>query len=357
MTVYFVERSFYQRPNGHSLSRVEADSVLSCFRSLWGREPDPNLGVPFLRHVLELAHRGELPAPQTMEELADQVNNCVYDPQILVTDHTLQVLSDDDEIEYASHVFDDHYRAAVPPHYTALLLHDDWRLPASAAAKGRFTPAIDAAPLLPKGRDEGTTWFVLQTVEETSCLSEMRYPMRIDGVRVPQLCNYLAESTPAPGPPGGMDWPWELHLLRTQVPDGDISAAGLRLALERTNALHVKELDRLGDGYGAGMEGDLASARRDLAEQLARLEEARKTRQLAWPSDPSLSVIQAEEHLAQLCLNTTAPNAQYGGRYEMYHQWIFFDDLWATAHPDLANGLLRYASRWDLLSSGEVEDE
>jgi hypothetical protein len=33
----------------------------------------------------------------------------------------------------------------------------------------------------------------------------------------------------------------------------------------------------------------------------------------------------------------------------MYHQWYLFDDLWASAHPDLANAILRYASRWDVL--------
>jgi hypothetical protein len=210
---------------------------------------------------------------------------------------------------------------------------------------------IDAGPLLPSWHEEGTTWFVLQTVEDTSCLSEMRSPMRIDGVRVPHLCRYLAEVTPEPGPPGGMDWPWELRLLRTQVPDGESGAAGLRLALERTNALNVKELDRLGDGGGQGMEGDLASARRELAE------ETKKTRQLGQPADPSLSVIQSEEHLAQLCINMTAPCGRYGSRYEKYHQWIFFDDLWGSAHPDLANGLLRYASRWDILSEGEKNDD
>lgn len=355
MTVYFVERSSYQRPNGHTLSRSQADSILACFQSLWGREPDPNLGVPFLAHVLEIAARDGLAKPQTMQELADRISECVYSPEVLFTDHTVQVLTDDDEIEYASHVFDDHYRASVPAHYTAFLLHDDWRLPAGSAKKSNFTPVIDAAPLLPRWHEKGTTWFVLQAVEDTSCLSEMRYPMRIDGVRVPQLCRYLAEVTPQPGEPGGMDWPWELRLLRTQVPDGPSDSAALRLALERLNALNVKEVERMGGWRGEGMEGDLASARRELAEHLARIEEATKSSQLGHPADPSLSVIQGEEHLAQLCVNMIAPDEQYGRRYERYDQWIFFDDLWASAYPDLANGLLRYASRWDFLTDGDAE--
>src|SRR5262249_45924608 len=253
--------------------------------------------------------------PQTMAELAERVHDCVYDPEVLFDEHSLQVLTDDDEIECASHVFDDHFRAGVPADFTAYLLHDDWRLPAGSG-RGGFTPAIDAGPLRPAWREKGTTWFVLQTAEETSCLTEMRYPMRIDGVRVPGLCRYLAEVTPQLAHAGGeMDWPWELRLLRALVPDGPSSAAVLRATLEQANALAVRELDRLGGGRGEGMEGDLASARRELAELIARRDEAKKTTQRSQRADPSLSVIQGEEHLAQLCVNVTAPSPEYGRRY------------------------------------------
>jgi hypothetical protein len=311
--------------------------------------------VPLLAHVLERAAEEGLPVPQTMAQLAGAVAECVYYPEIVFEEHALQVMTDDDEIEMASYVFDDHFRARVGADFTALLLHDDWRLPAGAG-KGRFVPVIDAARLLPRAKGKGTTWFVLQMAEDTSCLSEMRYPMRITGVRLPELCRYLAEVIPAPGQPGGMDWPWELRLLRTQVPEDPSGSAALRVALERTNALNVKRVDRLGDWHGAGLEGDLASARRELAERLAQIEQQSATCSLSQPADPALSLIQVEEHVAQLCLNVIAPCVQFGHRYEMYFQWIFFDDLWASAHPDLANGLLRYSSRWDVLSEGERED-
>ena len=35
---------------------------------------------------------------------------------------------------------------------------------------------------------------------------------------------------------------------------------------------------------------------------------------------------------------------------DLYHRWIFFDDLWAAAHPELAKAILTYAGRWDVLS-------
>jgi uncharacterized protein (TIGR02996 family) len=69
-----------------------------------------------------------------------------------------------------------------------------------------------------------------------------------------------------------------------------------------------------------------------------------------WKHDPSLSRIHAEEHLAQLCIHTNARHLARGVRHH-WDQWYFFDDLWASAHPDVANGLLSYGLRWDALSS------
>jgi uncharacterized protein (TIGR02996 family) len=57
------------------------------------------------------------------------------------------------------------------------------------------------------------------------------------------------------------------------------------------------------------------------------------------------SLIHVENHLAQLCLDVSWADEPY------YDQWIFFDDLWASAHPDLANAILRFAGRWDVLSA------
>ncbi len=59
--------------------------------------------------------------------------------------------------------------------------------------------------------------------------------------------------------------------------------------------------------------------------------------------DPSKSLINAGDHIVQICVFVG-----WGGG--VYHQWIIVDDLWASGHPDLADGLLRYAERWDVLS-------
>jgi hypothetical protein len=62
--------------------------------------------------------------------------------------------------------------------------------------------------------------------------------------------------------------------------------------------------------------------------------------------DPKKSRVHVEEHLAQLCLH-----ADKAYSHDEWHQWYFFDDLWAGAHPTIAEALLRYGKRWDVLSS------
>ena len=56
------------------------------------------------------------------------------------------------------------------------------------------------------------------------------------------------------------------------------------------------------------------------------------------------SLIHVEEHLAQMCLDGSHGTGPYFG------QWILFDDLWAVAHPELADALLTWCSRWDVLT-------
>jgi uncharacterized protein (TIGR02996 family) len=64
------------------------------------------------------------------------------------------------------------------------------------------------------------------------------------------------------------------------------------------------------------------------------------------------TLVRVDEHLAQLCFRANYWEAVGRG---IHHQWILFDDLWASAHPDLANAILRYVQRWDVLSSSRTD--
>src|SRR5262249_12808506 len=107
--------------------------------------------------------------------------------------------------------------------------------------------------------------------------------------------------------------------------------------------------------------GPIGPARRRLDDALKNGEIRSRTEGTplrAAPDDefptPKLCKVQVKEHVAQLCLNTEHWRSFH--RAELYHQWIFFDDLWAAAHPVLANAILRYARYWDVLSPDGPHD-
>ncbi|WP_233585440.1 hypothetical protein [Micromonospora sp. BL1] len=56
---------------------------------------------------------------------------------------------------------------------------------------------------------------------------------------------------------------------------------------------------------------------------------------------PDASRIKVDEHLAQVTMRC--------GQSFGHQQWFLFDTVWAAAHPDLAQSLLRYSNHWDPL--------
>jgi hypothetical protein len=69
--------------------------------------------------------------------------------------------------------------------------------------------------------------------------------------------------------------------------------------------------------------------------------------------DPAKTLVRVTEHVAEFCWHV----GRMFDRTDMYFQWVFFDDLWAAAHPDLANSLLRFTRCWDMLSPDGPHDE
>src|SRR5262249_39594469 len=63
--------------------------------------------------------------------------------------------------------------------------------------------------------------------------------------------------------------------------------------------------------------------------------------------------VQVEEHVAQLCFRDHVWRLPRRNQ-NIYEQWVLFDDLWASAHADLANSILRYVQRWDVLSTSRT---
>jgi hypothetical protein len=341
MSVYFVYRSHYQGPTGKFVRRFDDPSLLAWFRKRWRGIADPYASRDYAEEVLGCRVYGfsslfgaiaenDLPPPATAGELAEVLEEHLYvESEVRCRPHVIQALTDDDEIELAYFFFDDAYLARHPEK-AAFLLHEPFALPETAAAEG-VTAAVRTKRLRPAGPGKGTTYLAFLAYYDSSSLSDMDGAYRLEGVRLPDLAAFLRDTAPKG------DWPLELVLLRTQISVGD--RTGIAVGLERTGRLPMREVSDA--AYDSGMSMNTASEK----EQAILAGLAAVTRREPRTDAGRLSTVQASPHVAQL-----APHVATWGDVPMFHRWILFDDLWLAAHPDLGNAILRYASRWDMLT-------
>jgi uncharacterized protein (TIGR02996 family) len=380
MSTYFVYRSPYHGPSGKYLKRLDDATVLDWFRNHWRAIPEAP-DFPAYAHAEQLlgtrvygfaslferiAGRA-LAAPEDEQTLGRVLRATVYNTEVRAAPHCVQVLTDDDELELAYYFFDDDFLAAHGDR-AAFLLHDDWRLPGGHAAAGRPCPVATTA-LAPRRRGPGVTYLVFYGFTDSGHLRLLKDGYRVSGVRLPDLARHLARSSPT-----GENWPFPLRLLRAQLLQAPDEAGpqerGFLQAIhgnprDETNwAVYsdwLQEQGRPRAGLAVLERALLACTRFPVASilnsvdtrplALGHLDAARAQceellGQFARSGhQPAQSRCHVEEHLAQLCLHT----GRWGKR-DLYHQWFLFDDLWAGAHPALADAVLQYARRWDVLS-------
>jgi uncharacterized protein (TIGR02996 family) len=380
MSVYFVYRSHYEGPACKHLKRFEDASVLDWFRKRWTGLADEEAHEWAARELgtrvygfgslfQAIAEHG-LPVPRTESQLHQILTDHLYvEGEVLARPHCLQVLTDDDELEMAYYFFDDHFLARHADR-AAFLLNEGWQLPGGHGERG-FRPRVPTAELTSRGRGEGTTYCVLIAYYDSGNLSDLEGGggWHVRGTRLPQFCQYLATAQPGP------DWPFELRLLRSQLfagpaaqtqeeaflsalreEAGDTTTweaysdwleergqprAGLTLlrrALQAAMPYPVSPMTNELPVHDFGL-GSIAAARAEL-ETLAEQVNAHAS------NDPSRSVVAVQDHVAQLGLHS----GFWYGKADVYQHWIFFDDLWAAAHPNLAKAILRFMGRWDVLS-------
>ncbi|MCI0463054.1 MAG: TIGR02996 domain-containing protein [Gemmataceae bacterium] len=379
MAVYFVYRSHYEGPSLKHLKRFSDATVLDWFRNRWKGIADlqgadqwveqemgcPVYGFAFLFHAI--AEHG-LPVPKTSRQLQEILARHSDHLYLLFTPHAIQVMTDDNEVEMAYYFFDDHFLARHSDR-AAFLLNEGWRLP-GGQKDGPFRADTATNPLRPRGRWTGTTYCVFLAYFDYGNLTNIEGAWRLNGVRLPQLCLYLAESAPTEA------WPPELRLLRSQLfvvpvkvtrqeraflatlrenPSDDATwqvysdwleergqprapSRLLQSALQGVTRYRVDTMRDFLDLEDLGLS-DIPAARQEFEVLVKQVSENSSHR-------PALSVSEVEDHVAQVGLHT----ARWGWK-NLYHHWIFFDDLWAAAHPELARAILRYAARWDVLSA------
>lgn len=345
MSVYLVYRCYYNAPGERHVRRFEHDSVVDWLRSIW--KPISNedrayrhakkllggLDVALFGSLFHTIAEEELPPPESLDEVLGGFVN-VYVEEEDHGPHHLQVLTEDDDNQVAVYLFDDHFRAAAPG-LTDFLLLDGWELPDC----GRLAP--------PAG--EGFVYSVDLITESKYNLEDLSGGSRLDGARVPDLCGYVLTR------PDEDELDYALRSLRRSL-QGVLAAPG------GEDAGFLAEIrDHPGEGVHWAAYSDWLEERGRPPAGLHLLEAALRASVPAGADEsrrPALDRVKVTPHMAQACkhegrqVRTSSP-----GPRDTYTQWIFFDDRWVAAHPTLADGLLRFAARWDVLSADSEEEE
>jgi uncharacterized protein (TIGR02996 family) len=363
MAVYFVYRSHDDSPDTRYLKKFDDATLLDWFRKRWEPIADYRKAQEHVTQLLgryvygfdtlfEAIAEASLPPPKSGRELAQLLSDWLpVEGLIFAEPHLVEALTDDDELQLAYYFFDDAFLKRSGKR-AAYLLQEDWRLPADHG-DGRFKPAFPTNEFAPRGPWQGSTYLVFLWYEDSANLDDLSGAYRIDGARVPDLAKYLARFRPEEP----LDWPYQLRDFHESL------LANVHSADKRENAFVRSIRQDPENDANWNVFGDWLEDRGDKRAELLLLQRGltqvgkevphvhitdwRKRR----PSRKPKSMVRVEEHVAQLCLHTEIVNDR-----DLYHHWIFFDDLWASAHVDLANAILCYASRWDVLSSGRPQD-
>jgi uncharacterized protein (TIGR02996 family) len=356
MSVWFCYRCHYDLPATRFVKRFDEPTLLEWFRNHCKPIADGGQAEAYVQRLLGISPYGfgyfltrlaeeNVSPPRNHTELRAALDHWSVEGEILSQPHAIQVLDDDDETEMAFYLFDDVF-ASKHPERVAWLMREDWRLPATAGS-GPFKPAFPTQRLKPRGGGEGTTYLAFLVCHDSCSLSDLSAEgYRIEGVRLPQLARLLARVPESKRE--DYDWNPELYDLVDEILAEKAEGDSLeKVFLDELRANPTD--DHAWDVYGDWLEergrprAELWLLQRAL-ERIGKEEPHQHLPNIPVPTD--LSQVRVEPHVAQLCLHT-------GTAWSHHHfdHWALFDDLWASAHPDLANSLLRQLDRWDVLSS------
>lgn len=288
-------------------------------------------------------HEQNWPPPKNMRELAERLNEALYVNESKSGPHHVQILTDDDELEMAIYVFDDHY-AAKHPDRCAFLTRDDWVLP-DGIATGTFKPPA-GVPKLDSGQvGEGCTYLAHFAAYDSGGLTDLGpdegfcLTGRVPGVRVPDFPRFLFPLSARDRDEAGAEVGSEVMQVLSGFDPAVKAAKGREVAFLKTLAADPNDMAC----WSAYSDWLLENDRPTLLERV--LKKYHPDHGSVDPSrNPKKDRVVVQPHVAQASKHV----ARWGDE-DLYHHFVFFDDLWANAHPHLAASLLRTANRWDPL--------
>lgn len=360
--LWFVYRHPEVAPWGRRVVHLQDAGILEFFQRLWREGPRDERAYDWVTgqlggkvygfsSLLEAIGVEDLAAPQSLGELLALLQRHLYvegDPAecVRMDLHSLRVKTDDDDYDLTYGFFDD-VCAREHGAELAFLLHHGNTLPDGAAAASTFPAPDDLRRLLPAGHGEGCTFAYRVPINCSSWLIDLpTLPATsvFPGVRLPELAAHLRAVQPQPsavtwhGADGDVTrmepWPKPWLALRALLGPEE----GLDGALSR--------LQCVPSGYEYAFM--VAAVQQHVPFEASHAE-----------VHAAVTALLAE--LAKEAPATQNPVAMPGADLGAHHAVAFlgydqgplilFDDLWASAHPDLAQSMLQSSRGWDPLAT------
>jgi uncharacterized protein (TIGR02996 family) len=351
MGVYFVYRSDALSQLCERYVRRFADATLiDWFRRHWRPIVDWEDGHQYANELLgvsipyagvvfaTIAERGLQPPAilNEVRQLFQQTGYFTVAPDD-GEEHAFQALADDGDRDSVVYLFDDDF-AQRHPERTAFLLAD-WPLPdaAGASTDTKWESSdlrIEQLDPVLRGRAEGRVYSFANLRQYRLDYTDLNagYVDLLVGLRLPELCRRLMRTSATDVDECVYLLPRVGEALLTEnLTDNELETAFIRSLREEPDD------EATWRAYSDWLieRGDTSPGARLLRLAAMRLREGDE-------ADPSRNVVHVGEHVAQCRLHRGGDN---------YLEWFVFDDLWGAAHPVLADSLLRYCTRWDVLTS------
>jgi len=250
MSVYFVYRSHYDNPTLNHLKKFDSPSVLGWFQKYWQEgaahaDDKDYLGkllgsrVYGFYSIFEAIRDYKLSPPKSIKDLQNYLTEYLYvEGEILFGPHSIQVLTNDDELQLAYYFFDDNFLEANAEK-ARFLLHEDWKLPDNFSSDSTRL-SEPCTPIHPDGGGTGTTYCAFLSYSTGGNLEVMDGPICINRTRLPNLVSYLSKTIPGES----CDWPFELRLIRSQLSEQteQTNAFDLERSLEAASRYPVAKI-------------------------------------------------------------------------------------------------------------------
>lgn len=358
MAVHFVYRCSFGSPTEKFVFRFEHESIVAWAKGVWrsfdtratAREYAAQIFSPLVAEPLgalfarDESEPASLRAPRTFAEVKAWIASGYYCEEEAHGRNYLQYMTDWRDNQRGIYVFDDAFRTKHPAK-VAFLLHDDWALPAGAS-DGRAPKLPETRANEPVGTGDGRLYVACGYVDCKYNLEDLVAADHLDGLRLPDLVPHVlcADCDTE-------DWPLPLRQLEVALdvllakPKGE--DAGFLKAIRK----HPDDRTAWGAYSDWLTDRDLPPAGLHLLDRALRSEAACVPREKN--RKPELNFVRVHEHVATACLHegnwTDAPQPGVTAS-DVFVQYYLFDDRWAAAHPELARGVITFASKWDVLS-------